>query len=584
MKRALAILFVILLCQACLGEIEFKLDATREVYSVPQHSQKNVDQKPQLLNSTVSGIDIQGNKEITSDKILDAVKSRIGDSLSQEKVNVDIKSISSMGFFEDVKADFVKEKGGTRIVFTIKENPAIKDISFEGVSIYTKDSLIKVMTSKQGNMMNFKDLQEDIKAIDDLYHKDGYVLERVVDVTTDPVTKILKVKVIEGMIESIAIDGNDVTREYVITRELNSKPGTVLNEKVLSKDLRRVFNLGFFSNVTPNFDAGSAPDKVILILNVKESKTNTINFGGGYGETEGWFGFVDLSAGNIFGTGQSAMIRGQQGQLQSTYQLRYTYPWLFPKQLGDRVSVTLRRWLTQGQNIYLLQTDQTNGVYNGWDVSFSKPITDEWSTSLTIGAQRAVPTLEGTFDPYDQTTVGISASYDTRDNWMNPATGQYYVFAFEQGWKYATIEGKTTFSKYSIDLNQFIKVVDNQTIAAHLGMGLGLGNIPVGEIYYVGGANTVRGYEPSQAKIGKRKLLANLEYRLTFNDMFQGVLFYDWGDAWDTGGFNPSDFISGKGFGIRLNTPMGPIRLDYGIGDNKAFAEGVLHFSIGQAF
>ncbi|MEK7377016.1 MAG: BamA/TamA family outer membrane protein, partial [Candidatus Margulisiibacteriota bacterium] len=149
-------------------------------------------------------------------------------------------------------------------------------------------------------------------------------------------------------------------------------------------------------------------------------------------------------------------------------------------------------------------------------------------------------------------------------------------------WKYASV--RTTFSKYSIDLNQFVKLAEQHTLAGHVGVGLGLGDIPVGEIYYVGGANTVRGYEPFQAKTGKRKLLANLEYRLTFNDMFQGVLFYDWGNAWDSGGIIFSDFISGKGFGLRLNTPMGPIRLDYGIGANRAFAEGVLHFSIGQAF
>jgi len=66
--------------------------------------------------------------------------------------------------------------------------------------------------------------------------------------------------------------------------------------------------------------------------------------------------------------------------------------------------------------------------------------------------------------------------------------------------------------------------------------------------------------------------------------MFQGVLFFDWGNAWDEGWPDPYQFISGKGFGIRLNTPMGPIRLDYGIGSNRSFSQGALHFSIGQAF
>jgi outer membrane translocation and assembly module TamA len=66
--------------------------------------------------------------------------------------------------------------------------------------------------------------------------------------------------------------------------------------------------------------------------------------------------------------------------------------------------------------------------------------------------------------------------------------------------------------------------------------------------------------------------------------MFQGVLFYDWGNAWNAEWPNTYDFISGKGFGVRLNTPMGPIRLDYGVAGNRSFSEGALHFSIGHAF
>jgi outer membrane protein insertion porin family len=100
----------------------------------------------------------------------------------------------------------------------------------------------------------------------------------------------------------------------------------------------------------------------------------------------------------------------------------------------------------------------------------------------------------------------------------------------------------------------------------------------------VGSANTVRGYYPSEARLGRKKLLLNVEYRYTFNEVFQGVGFFDFGNAWDEGAPPFGDFISGKGFGIRLNTPLGPLRLDYGIGAGKNFGEGIIHFSMGQAF
>lgn len=567
--------------------IDFTLTpASSESLSTSEVGYENTMPAPSaavVVSPMIKGVNIKGNNIITTGAILAVIQAKPGVPISQEKINSDIKSIYSMGYFSDVKADLKKIKDGTLITYVVAENPVLSGISISGNTVYSTEAILSLMRSKIGEITSFAKIQEDMKAIDDLYHKDGYVLEKVVNMSIDTSTNTLNVKIIEGMIDSISLDGNTATKDYVILREVNSKGGTVLNEKILGKDLKRLFNLGFFSDVSPDFEPASAPDKVILVIKIKEAKTNTINFGGGYGEREGLFGFVDLSASNLFGTGQAMMLRGQSGQLQSTYQFKYTYPWLFPDKLGDRVSVTFKRWLTKGQNTYLLETVENEGMYNGWDVGFNKPFTDEWSGSLDIGSEKADPYGTATFEPYLSNTIGVSLAYDTRDNWMNPSKGQFYSFGIKKGWKEAA-SGPTTFSKYNVDLNQFVAVAERQTIAGHAGFGLGLGDVPIGELYYAGGANTVRGYEPIEAKIGTKRVLFNAEYRYTFSDMFQGVVFFDWGNAWYEGWPDTYSFISGKGFGLRLNTPMGPIRLDYGIGSNRSFAEGVLHFSIGQAF
>ncbi len=532
----------------------------------------------------ITGIFVQGNIIVPIGSITAAIISRVGDNLSQDKINDDSKSIYATGYFSDVSIGFSKTKKGTDVIFKVKENPVISGISIEGATAYKSDDLLSMLKSKKGDVLSYKNIQDGVKDIDEKYHKDGYMLERVVDVSVDPKTTFVKIKLIEGIIESIDLEGNDVTHDYVILRELKSKAGTVMNEQTLGKDLRKVFNLGFFADVSPDFEPGKNAENVILVLKIKEKKTNTINFGGGYGETEGLFGFVDLTADNLFGTGHGMLLRGQSGQTQQTYQFRYTYPWFLPDKLGDGVTCTFRKWLTIGQNIYLLDAVQNDGIYNGGDISFSKPISDQWSVSWSLGSEKVDPHGTSTFEAYLSDTVGISLSYDTRDNWMNPSTGQFDTFALRRGWNFmATSEG-TNFTKNSVDLNQFIKVAEHQTLAAHIGVGVGLGAIPIGEIFYAGGANTIRGYNPDEARNGTKKIIANIEYRYTFNDMFQGVVFFDWGNAWNDGWPDPYAFISGKGFGIRLNTPMGPIRLDYGVGANRAFAEGVLHFSIGQAF
>ncbi len=532
--------------------------------------------------SKISGVYVQGNSNIPSEQIFQNIISKVGDSLSEDKVNDDIKLIYAMGYFSDVKRELKKTASGTEIRYIVKENPVIRGISLEGFSVYPEQKILSTLESRTGAIMSFKSIQNDVQAIEQLYRGDGYILAKVVDVSVDPATEFLTIKLIEGRIENVIINGTKNTKDYVILREMNSKPGSVLNEVTLRKDLRRVFNLGFFSEVTPDFEPGLDNDKVSVVMNIKEGKTNTINFGGGYGEREGWFGFVDLSAENLFGTGQGTLLRGQSGQQQSTYQFRYSVPWFMPQQLGDRTTLTFRRWLTMGKNVYLVDTPEREGVYNGWETAFNRPISDEWSVGLSVGSERVDNTAATTFEPYTSNTVGLSVSYDSRDNWMNPSTGVYYVLGLRRGWKIASAQ--TNFTKYTLDLNRFLPLGSGQVLAMHLGVGTGIGDVPIGEIFYAGGANTIRGYDPSESRTGKDKLIANIEYRYSFNDMFQGVLFFDWGNAWNTGWPDPGKFISGRGFGLRLNTPMGPIRLDYGIGSNRAFSEGTLHFSVGHAF
>jgi outer membrane protein insertion porin family len=542
----------------------------------------------------VTSIEIKGDKLISETQIMEAVFSRIGDLLIEEKVSSDVKAIYAMGFFEDVFTSFESYSNGTRIIFNVVENPKVAGIAFDGNSVYKSDELIALMKIKVGDILNYKVLQEDIQTINDYYHKNGYTIARIADVSTDPKTSILKIKIVEGVIESIALDGNDVTRDYVILREIDTKPGWVLNEKALAKDLRRVFNLGFFSEITPNFEPGSSPEKIVLVIKVKEAKTNTINFGGGYGEREGWFGFVDLSMNNLLGTGHGTMIRAQWGQTLTTYQLKYYYPWFMTDVFGPRTSMTYRVWNTAGPDIY--GNEIRDSLRIGWDASLSRPFREYFSHAFSFGSETVIPRDESTvtnavsFEPYVADFIGYSLSYDTRDFWMNPTEGKFYTVSVRKGWKKTSVV--TNYTKFGLDMNEFYKLAPSQVFALHMTTGIGYGDIPLGELYWCGGANTVRGYFPSEAILGVRKLIFNMEYRYTFNDIFQGVIFYDFGSAWgevingEAGGAGPdfSRFLSGRGFGLRLNTPLGPIRLDYGIGDSRSFGEGIVHFSIGHAF
>ena len=532
------------------------------------------------VSPLITAIEVKGNHEVAEREIMNLVFSRVGDSLLEEKIKNDVKAIYALGSFSDVAVSFEALAGGTRVVFQVFENPKVSAISFEGNSVYPQGTLLALIKTQPGNILNYKTLQGDIDLITSRYKDDGYVLVRIVDADVDKTTGLLHFKIVEGLVESIALEGNDQTKDFVILRELKTHPGSVFNENVFKKDLRRVFNLGFFSEVSPNFAPGSSPDKVVIQLKIKETRTSTINFGGGYGESEGGFGFIDLSLNNLLGTAQGMLIRGQFGQNLSTYQFKYTNPWFWPKRFGEHAAFTLRKWYTIGRDIYI--SDQS-GVYNGFDVSLGRPFYDNYNITWSLGSELVSPYSTSTFESYQSDTLGLSLSYDTRDFWLNPKEGRFYTLGVKHGWKHAG-SGNTTFFKTESDINHYHPVLENQILATHVGVGMGSGDVPIGEKFWAGGANTIRGYNPSETRKGTRKLICNAEYRINFSDMFQGVFFYDWGNSWDGGLPDLSSFISGWGPGVRITTPLGPIRLDYGVAGGKAFGEGVMHFSIGQAF
>ncbi len=527
----------------------------------------------------ISAIDIVGLKHAPESEVRAALFSRVGENLDEQKLNNDIKAIYALGYFEDVTSDMSDFKDGTKIIYKVIENPILVKVSVEGNTVFSTAELLSRVSLKSGQPLNYKSMRSDIETINQLYKKAGYIMSRVADVSVGKDKSSVQFQIIEGMVEGVTLEGNDVTRDYVILREMNTKAGSILNEEVLSKDLRRVFNLGFFSEITPLFEAGSTPDKTVMKLKLTETRTNTINFGGGYGEQEGWFGFADLQINNLMGTAQGLMLKGQAGQQMTTYQLKYFNPWMLPEKLGDRTSFTMRLWNTMGTDIYLTQQDE---FHVGWDTTIGKTLKDDYQTSFSLGFERVTPRGSATFEGYDSAFFGWNFSYDTRDFWMNPTKGVYHTLSFKQGFKQTDVT--TSYTKFGLDLNAYYPIREHQVLAWHLGSGVGVGDIPLGELYYVGGPTTVRGYGINDVHKGVYRLIGNLEYRYTFNDIFQGVIFVDAGDAWNYGLPDKSSFLTGWGPGLRLNTPMGPIRLDYGIGAGKNYGEGILHFSIGQAF
>lgn len=556
-------------------------DIVNSIQTTDQAPSQNTDSAPSFKSSDyqITSFEIIGNQHASTELIKKSALIQVGDEVNPYKIDRIIKNISSLGLFESVTSKIENTQAGKKLEIYIKENALVTEILITGNTVITSDILLQQIQSKKSDLFNTNNIRKDIQTIEEVYQNKGYrwaKVNRVEKPSSD--SGALCFYIDEGILDEVIISGNSKTQPYVILREMDLQPGMVLEENLLREDLRRVYNLNFFSELIPDFTITTG-NRYALILDLKEKPSGSINFGGGYGNSSGFFGFIDLYLDNLLGTGQLVAIRGQIAEKNNTYEFKYYNPWMF----GKHKSFTYQLWRKTGiLNNFMGSTDialdSRDEERTGTSFSIGWPFSYDFRSSHTFKYETVQPKNDGL---YRIISYMINLSYDTRDVWFNPLQGDYYYFSVEKGFK--LFETATNFTKYDVSLRRFIKTFDRQTIAGRIDFGYMTGELNDKSSYTVGGGSTVRGYSDSTPfATGNKRVLINLEYRFLFNDIFTGLVFIDTG--WATNGsdiFVFTKYKVGKGVGMRLNTPIGPFRLDFGIDET---GEVNTHFNIGHVF
>lgn len=234
---------------------------------------------------------------------------------------------------------------------------------------------------------------------------------------------------------------------------------------------------------------------------------------------QGFSVFLDLHLDNFNGNGELVSVKGEWGRKFTSYQLKYRNPWV----MAPKTSLTTRLWNTDSK---IDESADGEAKRIGGDLALSRQLDDNWSVTGKTKYENVDP--YGDEDDYRLFMVGGSISYDTRDVWMNPTRGDYHSLSVENN---NTLFGGTVQStRYFFNLNKFYPVMNKHTLAAHVSWAEQYGTVKDTERFYIGGGSTVRGYRDGEPFArGSRRFIGNLEYRITFNDMLQGVAFYDIG-------------------------------------------------------
>jgi len=528
---------------------------------------------------------ITGNNQVATGEVLANILSQRGDFPNPVKLAADRQRLESLGYFESVETRLEQKDKQYRLIFFLTENPIIQDIKIEGLSVFTKERILEVFNLKIGKIYVAQTLQQDLKTLTDLYEQDGYFLYKLVDFEPPSAENgnVVSIKISEGRINQITLAGNDNTKDYVILREMKLKKGSVPNQNALKNDLRKIFNLNYFANVEPQLKPSQVdPNEVDLEIRVTEKKTSTLSVGLGYSEFTGTTGLIDLFLDNLWGTGQSVLLKTQFGGLYNSFQFRYSTPWIG----DDPTSFTGRFWSTDQRNYITYDREWRSGA----GVTFGRALDDYWRGSISLGVENIhmaeIASRNGILNnstDYATRTFGFGISYDTRDYNMNPHEGVFHAFNLTKAvtWFGGTVD----YWIFSPQANFFYPVIDKHTLATRVMVDLGYGQLQESDEFFVGSDRTVRGY--SVFAQGRERYVANIEYRIELNEILQFVTFLDAGAAFNTISINSSNqtgFKIGKGLGLRINTPLGPIRLDLGWGDGSTGETSRLHFSIGQTF
>ncbi|NLH46886.1 MAG: BamA/TamA family outer membrane protein [Acholeplasmataceae bacterium] len=553
------------------------------------------------VGQTVTKITVDGDKHGNHDAIMDALKVKPGMEFTKDGIAGDLHAIYQLGWFYDIVPEYKQVPEGVQITYHVMENPVYKTLVVEGNTKVSTDKIKNIIDLPKDKIINLRDVNEKVRKVEAEYSKEGYILARVTDVRVLPSGELF-VQVNEGIVEDFKIKGNTKTKDYVITREMKLKKGQPFNSKDARRSMQRIYNLGYFEDVNIKLNPGKAPNAVDVEITVVEMNTGTFGIGAGYSDADGFLGMVSIGDKNFRGTGDKVNIRWEFGgdeDNNKNYEFSYTRPWLDDKETSAGLTIYD---MTNEYADYDHDGDEIaryDKQRRGQELTFSRRTNNEYVVNyLTLKNREDI--YKGVADGYENApqyfeegdtvarqkenfgttrSIGFTRAFDSRDNVNDPHEGKRNSYSIE----WAGMGGDFDFTKYSADWRYYYRMGASEDVLAFMvGAGYADGTMPLSQRFAVGGSDSLRGYKDDQFK-GNSMLRGTLEYRVPLMKKVQGVLFTDTGYAWDKNTEDNFDLGLMKysyGVGLRINSPLGPLRLDYGIGDDG----GRFHFSFGGQF
>jgi len=517
---------------------------------------------------------------------------------------------------KDVKYDY-PGKNLMKVTITVFEGIqyTVGKIDFDGNTIFTKQELrnyngFQVIRMDEGKVYapraytpekkdpneELPTLENDIKRLTNLYGRRGYIdfplvtPERQANVESGKIDILYHLR--EGSqsyVEQIIIQGNNRTKDKVIRRELLVAPGQIYDSVRVDTSKKRLENLQYFEKVDISPQDTTVPNRKNMVVTVEEKRTGSVTFGAGFSSVDSLLGFVEITQGNFdlfnfpyfTGGGEKFRVRLQYGLERQDAEVEFKEPWF------------LEQRLALGYNLFYHNATYLSNYYDernfGASVSLARAFGQFWSGSITYTLQEfdlynfasnSSPQLLQEQGWRSDSSITLGMAYDTRDSVLLTRRGMHADFSAE--FAGGPLLGQTNIYKFQADAQKYILLPYDMilTIAGATGVADYYDTsteVPLFDRFFLGGSRSIRGFgnrdigpidDNNEPIGGDTMAYTNLELTFPIMDRVRGAVWNDMGFL-DARPFHYADAIkegdAAAVVGLRLNLPIGPLRLDYGL-------------------
>lgn len=584
-----------------------------------------IDEGPR---TRVEAVNITGLHEIPLKKLLAKASNKPGKVYKPQNLQRDYVKMMLYGrnqgyaqfMMTEPKLDYNADKSLVSVSYDVTEGPKVDfgTTAFEGSTVFSDAELKEKIYYRTGKLYNQKDFEDTVSAIQEAYADKGYLQARV-QPRYDVQNGLLNISfdISEGgifYIDNVDVSGYGKTKKYVFTRELSIHPGDLYDAAKIRRSQTKIMNLGFINDVQVDLQPTADPQKVDLGFNVVEGRPGMFQAGLAMSSMDGLYGEVSVNHLNFLNRAQRLSLRTMFGKEILDYTVSWYTPWIYekPTSLGVDAFNTrrYRSFVTENQ----AYTEKRIGGrvkvgprFNDdiYQLSFGYSFENVDIYDIDPKYMYAPDKKPGEYIEKGKTnisTFSADAAIDTRDNMWDPTRGwrNSLGVALAGG----PIGGDLDlwyFNARSIFNHTVLNVGGNYPIVFVLSNKFGSVQpygrtkyVPPYEKFFLGGADTVRGYERAgeigPVYGGDMYYVMNAELRFPIaregrRNMAQFAFFFDMGNSWDhfddidfSLGPNEHQFKAGVGVGLRFTTPALPIRIDWGYGLNHAKGQDKSHF------